>query len=275
MVWLRSHANVKTPIDSAFLHVLRSWWNNDPMMLSSPTIYDFRLDGWTPATLPMARLAEYLARLAALFGNRADVYFLKARKGSAIQEIHVRATAALKVQARLKLVGTGEESEDAAKSVQAINAMLREDNTSATLKQKAGAVLIRFPGCKTTLAEEAVVHESGELIGMVIRVGGRDETVPLLLQDTDGTTCHCNTSRAIARELAHHLFGDLVRVQGTGKWRRTPERIWVLDDFKIKSWERLEQTSLEAAVTAVREIEGSAWNAFANPHAELKKLREA
>ena len=240
-----------------------------------PTIYDFRLDGWTPETLPMARLAEYLTRLAVLFGNQAEVYFLKVRKGSAIQEIHVHATAAPQVQARLKLIGTGNEPEDAAKSVEAINTMLRDDNTSATLKEKAGAVVIRFPGCKATLAEEAVVHEAGELIGTLIRVGGRDDTVPLLLQDTDGTTCHCNTSRAIARELAHHLFGDLVRVQGTGKWRRTPERIWVLDEFKIKSWERPEQTSLEAAVAAVREIEGSAWNAFADPQAELKKLREA
>lgn len=223
----------------------------------------------------MARLAEYLARLAVLFGSKADVYFLKVRKGSAVQEIHVHAKAAHKVQARLKLIGTGDEPEDAAKSVQAINAMLREDNTFAALKEKAGAVVVKFPGCKATLVDEAVVHETGELIGMVIRVGGRDETVPLLLLDTDGTTCPCNTTRVIARELAHHLFGDLVRVQGLGKWRRTPERVWILDDFKIKSWERLEQVSLEAAVAAVREIEGSAWNTFADPQAELKKLREA
>jgi len=195
-------------------------------------------------------------------------------KGYPIQEIHAHEIAAPKVHSRLKLVGAGSGPEDASKAVREINAMLRDDNTSATLRPKGGALIIDFPGCKTPLAEEAIVHEAGELIGSVIRVGGRDETVPLLLQDTDGTTYPCNTTKTIARELAHHLFGDLVRVQGNGKWRRTPERIWVLELFKIKSWEPIEQTPLEDAVRALREVEGSQWNTFPDPQAELKKLRE-
>lgn len=223
----------------------------------------------------MARLAEYLARLAVLFGHQDQVYFLKVRKGSAIPEIHVHETAAPKVQSRLKLVGSGNGAEDAHRAVRDINSMLRDDNTSATLAVKGGALVINFPGCKTPLAEEAIVHEAGELVGSVIRVGGKDETVPLLLQDTDGTTYQCNTSKTIARELAHHLFGDLVRVQGNGKWRRTPERIWILDLFKIKSWESIDQTSLEDAVKSLRAVEGSKWNTFADPQAQLKKMREA
>lgn len=241
----------------------------------TPTVFDFRMSALSPQTLPMARLAEYLTRLATLFGHRDYVYFLKVRKGSAVPEIHVHDTAAPKVQSRLKLVGAGSGPEEANKAIHDINAMLREDNTSATLAVKGGALVINFPGCKTPLAEEAIVHEAGELIGSVIRVGGKDETVPLLLQDTDGTTYLCNTSKAIAKELAHHLFGDLVRVQGHGKWRRTPERMWVLDSFKIKSWEPALQTSLEEAVNSLRAVEGSQWNTFADPQAELKKLREA
>lgn len=240
-----------------------------------PTVFDFRMTALKPETLPMARLAEYLARLAVLFGHQDQVYFLKVRKGSAVPEIHVHEIAAPKVQSRLKLVGAGNGPEEANKAVQDINAMLRDDNTSATLGIKGGALVINFPGCKTPLAEEAVVHEAGELIGSVIRVGGRDETIPLLLQDTDGTTYPCSTSKTIARELAHHLFGDLVRVQGNGKWRRTPERIWVLDLFKIKSWEHIDQSSLEDAVKSLRAVEGSQWNTFADPQAQLKKLREA
>jgi len=238
------------------------------------TVFDFRMDAWTPDTLPMARLAEYLARLATLFGNQEQVYFVKVRKGSAIPEIHVHETAAPKVQARLQLVSTGSGPEDAQKSMQQINSMLREDNASATLRVKHGSVVIDFPGCKTPLAQEAIVHEAGELIGSVIRVGGKDDTVPFLLQDTDGTPYNCTTTRAIARELAHHLFGDLVRVQGMGKWRRTADSVWELDGFKVKSWEPMDQSSLEEAIKALRGIEGSQWNAFDDPQAELKKLRE-
>ncbi len=126
----------------------------------------------------MARLADYLARLAILFGHQDQVYFSKVRKGNAIPEIHVHETAAPKVQSRLKLVGAGSGPEDASKAVHDINAMLRDDNTSATLGSKGGAMVINFPGCKTPLAEEAIVHEAGELIGSVIRVGGKDDTVP-------------------------------------------------------------------------------------------------
>ncbi|PKO42809.1 MAG: hypothetical protein CVU30_09675 [Betaproteobacteria bacterium HGW-Betaproteobacteria-3] len=243
--------------------------------MDAPTVFDFRIDAWKPETLPMKRLAEYLARLAVVFGYQDRVYFMKVRKGSAVPEIHVHATAAPKVQARLELVGVGQGPDDATQSVQHINAMLREDNASATLRVKGGAMIVNFPGCKTPLADEAVVHEAGELVGSVIRVGGKDDTVPLHLQDTDGTIYRCNTSRTLARELARHLFGDLVRVQGMGKWRRTPERAWELDAFQIKSWELLEQAHLEDAIEALRNIEGSQWNSFADPQAELRKLREA
>jgi hypothetical protein len=243
--------------------------------MTVPTIYDFRIEAWQPNTLPMARLAEYLASLAKIFGHQEQVHFIKVRKGSAIPEIHVEEASAGKVHTRLKLVGSPNAPEDMTKSVQHINNMLREENTSATLKVKGGAQIIGFLGCKTPLAEEAIVHESGELIGTVIRVGGRDQTVPLLLQDTDGATYHCTTTRVIAQELARHLFGNLVRVQGTGKWRRTVERRWILDDFKLKSWEALAQTTLTDEVAALRAIEGSKWNDFADPQSELKKLREA
>lgn len=222
----------------------------------------------------MARLAEYLGRLATVFGFQEHVHFLKVRKGSAIPEIHIQESSALKVHARLTLVATGNAPEDAKKSMQHINSMLREDNASAILRVKGGAQIIQFQGCKAPLAEEAIVHETGELIGIVIRIGGKDETVPLLLQDTDGATYPCTTTRTIARELAQHLFGDMVRVQGSGKWRRTPERVWELDGFKVKSWEKIEQTPLLDDVNALRAIKGSLWNEFADPQAELKKLRE-
>lgn len=223
----------------------------------------------------MARLAEYLASLSKVFGNQEYVHFSKVRKGSAILESMVAREAAPKVETRLRLVSSPDCPEDAKRQVNHINDMLREDCASAVLKKKGGAEIIFFPGCKMPLAEEAIVHEAGELIGTVIKVGGKDETVPLLLQDTDGTTYPCTTTRDLARELAHHLFGDQVRVLGTGKWRRTQDRVWKLDEFKLKSWEQLHQTQLVDDIAVLRSIKGSQWNTFDDPHAELKKLREA
>lgn len=85
------------------------------------------------------------------------------------------------MRARLELVGTPEAVDEATKAAANINALLREDNASASLRVKNGAQIIHFPGCKTPLADEAVVHETGKLTGTVISVGGKDETVPLWL----------------------------------------------------------------------------------------------
>ena len=42
-----------------------------------------RIDGFTPYTLPMGRLAEYLKDLAAIFGTQTDAHFIEVGDGSA------------------------------------------------------------------------------------------------------------------------------------------------------------------------------------------------
>jgi hypothetical protein len=239
-----------------------------------PTLYDFHIDKWTPDTLPMERLAEYLSRLALLFGHATHVHFLKVRKGSAVPEIQVDQPAAEAVRERLHLVRNHAAAPEMVKVTQSINRLLQEDGASAYLKVKGGARIIEFPGVKMPLAEEAFVHEAGELTGTVIRVGGKDDTVPLWLASSDGTVYKCNTSRALARDLAHHLFGDVLRLAGAGKWRRSEDRTWELVEFKVKSWEPLVQEPLSELVGKMRESEEAGWNQLDDPQGALRDLRE-
>lgn len=239
------------------------------------TTFDFRIDTWKPDTLPMSRLAEYLARLAVLFGHKEHVHFMKVRKGSAIPEILVDEPAVPKVKARLSLVGTPDAPEDLTRANRDINRMLRDDNASGVLREKAGDNILEFPGRKTPLAEEAVVYELGELDGVVIRIGGKDETVPVLMEGERGVYYHCNASRENARKLAAHLFGQTVRVVGRGKWRRTQEGEWELDSFEIKDFDLLDETPLVQVISSLRALEGSDWNQMDDPQTELKHLRGA
>ena len=241
--------------------------------MDNPILYDFRIDAWTPDTLPMSRLADYLAKLSILFGNIEHVHFVKVRKGSAVPVIAVEPTANPKVVVRLKLVGTPDAPEELSRAQQDINHMLRVDGATAYLRIKGGAKIIEFSGAKTPLAEEVVLFEQGELEGMVIRIGGKDETVPVMLEGEDGIYYRCNTKREIAKQLAPYLFGQRVRIHGRGKWRRTQERAWELDNFDIKSFEPLDETPLADAIESLRGIEGSDWNEMDNPQKELKKLR--
>lgn len=235
--------------------------------------YDFRIDAWRPETLPMVRLADYLAKLSAMFGHKEHVHFLKVRKGSAIPEIVVDREAAPKVEARLRLVGTPDSPQDLERANQELNRMLRDDGASATLKLKRGVVVINFPGRKTPLAEEVVVYEQGDLDGIVIRVGGKDDSVPVWIEGEGKCIYKCQTNRDIARQLALHLFDKPVRVVGNGQWCRTPERKWELEKFDIKSFEVLDDAPLDQVINELRQIEGNRWNEMDDPHAELRKLQ--
>lgn len=241
--------------------------------MDQPQLYDFRIDQWAPETLPMARLAEYLAQLANLFGQKDQVHFLKVNKGSAIPVIAVEQTANLKVMTRLRLVGTADAPEDLARTQQNLNRLLRDDNASAYLKARGGAKILEFKGAKTPLAEEVVLHEQGEFDGVVIKIGGKDDTVPLTIEGESGQFYRCNTKRDLARQLAGHIFGSTVRVSGRGKWRRSQDGDWELEIFDVQAFEVLSDTSLVDVVTDLRGVAGSDWNQLDAPQEELKKLR--
>lgn len=236
-------------------------------------LYDFRIDAWAPDTLPMSRLADYLAQLATLFGNKDHVHFVKVVKGSAVPVISVENTAQPKVEARLRLVDTSDAPKELSNAKQRINEMLREDNASAYIRPRGGAKILEFKGAKTPLAEEVVLYEQGELDGTVIRIGGKDETVPVMLEGENGQYFRCNTKRDIAKNLASHIFGAQVRVSGKGKWRRNQQGEWELDLFDIQSFEALDDTPLQDVIAGLRAIDGSQWNDMAAPQEELKKLR--
>lgn len=222
----------------------------------------------------MARLAEYAACLAKLMGSEPQVHLLKIRKGSVVPEIAIDLTAEPKVRQRLSLVNAPDAPDDIKSNWSKVNTLLREDNASAVLRVKHGAIILEFPGRKTPLSEEVVVHEQGELDGVVIRVGGKDSTVPVWLQGESGEKLECNATREIAKQLARHLFEEPVRVAGNAKWRRTKERVWELTWFDIKSFELLDQTPLNELVTKLRAIDTD-WSSMEDPQAELRRLRGA
>ena len=235
---------------------------------------DFKIDALSPNTIPMVRLAKYLERLAILMGSEDNVHFKQIRKGSAIPEMFIDPPAIAAVITRLSQVAAGIGAPDALKAKDQINQLLREDLSSATLRFRGGAKILYFPGCKTPLAEEAFVLEEGQLIGTLIRLGGKDETVPVTLQDYDKTTYNCTATRENIKKLAQFIYGEPICVKGKGKWRRTVFGKWELVEFKIQSWELLETTSLEQVVEAIRRIPNNGWDAFTDPQAELRKLRE-
>lgn len=108
--------------------------------------------------------------------------------------------------------------------------------------------------------------------GMLIRVGGKGDTVPVHLQD--GNKVHfCNAGREMARRLAPHLYQGTLRVWGDGRWQREPNGHWRLIRFDIDEFELLDDSPLGEVVEKLRKVEGSGWKKFDDPLAEIMRLR--
>ena len=186
-------------------------------------------DGYTPDTLPMERLGEYVAVLARLLGELPNVHFRGIEAGSAVLVATIDLPAQPKVRDRLVSVRQGGGPSDARKAFADLDEMLRKDNATGTLGDGAGGVVLPFPGRNRP---EPLVYgpfrEDGTIDGQLIRVGGKDETVPVHLRD--GAIIHTGLvcTPEIARRIAPHLYGPTLRVHGAGTWIRTGAGVWEL-----------------------------------------------
>ena len=243
--------------------------------MDDPQEYRFRIDAFTPETIPMSRLAEYMGDLATLLGETERVHFVRLERGSTVLVQTIERESLPKVRNRIQRINVTEEEgpEDALRAFRAIDRRLAEDNAIGHLYAETGAEVIHFPGCeKPKPLTFGSFRQQGSLEGVLIKVGGKDETVPAHL--LDGRIVHiCNTKRDIARELAHYLFGSTLRVHGSGRWERDADGNWNLRRFDIAHYEVLDDTPLPDVVARLRQIRGSGWKEIDDPYTELMRLR--
>lgn len=235
--------------------------------------YRLKIDGaFTPKTLPMERLALYMAAFAKVLGESHSVHFDVVEPGSAVLKAHVDDAAAPKVAERARRVRDGAGPRDAQQAAVEIDALLRRDNATGELT--SSALIIPFPGrTRPEPITYGPFRQDGTLDGQLIRIGGKDETVPVHLRD--GLVIHTGlyTTPALARELAVHFQGAMLRVHGTGTWMRQDDGVWLLRDFKIGSFEVLEETPLAEVVASLRAVKGSGWANVTDPLTEILASR--
>jgi len=216
--------------------------------------YKFRIDVYTPETLPMARCAEYMAELAVILGEAPYVHFVKVARGSATLVHRIDAEAVQKVMERTKAVEGGTGSSEQMRAYRNINRKLQEDNGTGTLK-KGRAKILYFPGKEEELLKLTSIQERGEIDGEVARVGGIGDIIPILLTSEGETISGCHAKRNIAKELGKYLF-EPVRLYGEGRWERNVEGIWNLVSFSVDRFDVLKETSLSKTILALRGLKG-------------------
>lgn len=230
------------------------------------------IDAYTPDSIPMARLAEYLADLAVVLGNRDRVHFNRIESGSTVPIIRVEWEAEPKVRERVRAVKLKEAPDDALKAARSIDRRLAEDNAVGVLQDPVGGKVLRFPGRE--LLKKLVfgpIAQVGTFQGVPIRVGGEGDPVPVHLEDGKEKRIVL-AKRTLAKEIAQYLFSAVVRVDGTGRWMRHADGEWELLDFRVSGFRPIEDADIRRNIANLQQVPGE-WKKLDDPLAELSEIR--
>ncbi|PKQ12409.1 MAG: hypothetical protein CVT70_08625 [Alphaproteobacteria bacterium HGW-Alphaproteobacteria-1] len=239
--------------------------------------YTLYIDAYTPGTIPMARLARYMQNLAEMLGHETDVHFDTLREGSTQLVSRIDHEAVPKVAKQLALVRQGEGAPAAMKAKMEIDDLLAGDNATGFIYEgnDEAVKVILFPGVtKPKPTTYGPFNQEGSLDGVLISVGGADETVHIQLQNGNLKYTGIQTNRETARRLAKHMY-EPVRLFGTGRWLRDEQGNWVLKSFKVRQdFKVLKSDSLKDVIDQMRGVEGSEWKSMDDPIGALRALRD-
>jgi hypothetical protein len=220
--------------------------------------YKFHIGAYSPTTIPMARLADYMKLLAELLGEQDGVHFKDLEKGSTVLCAAVEGPAQPKVKERLHRARYADSSDDEIESkvVAKINAALRRDNATGRITtngQKAD--VIKFPGRDRKVPQEVGPFSRPTVLdGVLVRIGGTDDTAHGALEDRELRHWKFEMQRPMAIQVAKYLYGRPMRLSGLGRWMRSEDGEWVLKSFRVKDFELLEEKSLSSTVQKLRDL---------------------
>jgi hypothetical protein len=217
--------------------------------------YRFRIDAYTPETIPMARLAEYMGDLAELLGYKPSVHFVGLEPGSTAIVHRVDTEDVPKVETRLRQLDRNEAPPDVMKAYRSLDSKLANDNAIGSLTGLQRHRVIKFPGRdRPKPLEYGAFRQRATLQGVLVRIGGRDETAHATIQDGDTYYSKCSIKRDLARQLAPYLFGQPIRLHGSGRWNRNADGEWELLQYSVESFEPLDDAPLSSVLQKVREM---------------------
>ena len=236
--------------------------------------YRLKIDAYSPETMPMARLAEYLSDMATLLGEEPYVHLISIESSSTCPVVLVDWEAEPKVIDRVQKARSGEGDESARRAIVNINGRLRQDNTSAYLLNPRLENVIDFPGARLERPIEwPSINQAAELYGTPFWVGGKSDLSNVDLEDGE-REWKCLAERHVAISIAQHIYKDTLRVSGKGRWRKTPGGPWNLERFVIESFEVMKPTNIGSTIEELKNIKAK-WKLLEDPLAELDAIRNA
>jgi len=211
--------------------------------------YIFSIDTLSPESLSMKNLSKYLADLSDLIGDDSAVHFDRVQSGSAELVWWPEPFVEHEVVERLKKIPNFLKHREIHDPVLKLNKRLANDNASAHILTPNRTKLVSFPG-KNFKSFKTVPAFSQEdtLQGTLVRIGGKDDSIHAQLDMGGKRLTSIEMSKELAREVVQHFLGPTIKLNGKARWSRDYLGDWKLINFKVHSFELLEDSSLESAI---------------------------
>jgi hypothetical protein len=244
--------------------------------MSDYKVVSLYIQGVNIDNLQLDDIGGYLADFAKLLGPDVTPRFDSIKRtGSITLRARVATEKEIDVKTRGFLLRTGDAPEDAIQARDRISRRLGVHHAKrATLLDSTQAKIIEIPIEKPSPLSPPVpnLSRAGSLQGKIVRIGGRQDVVSVEVQDVDGHVYLCKATRDVAKKLAREMFDPTVRVHGYGRWMRTDDGVWRVDEFQIANFEILEDDALVDVIKEIRAIP-SAWKELEDPDLEMEIIR--
>jgi len=238
--------------------------------------WDFalKLRGVTPDSIPMSKLAEYIADWAQLLGSESAPILRGIVNGSVVLRAEVAPTAKNEVRNRLLAAN---HDEKASKYINSLQRFMLRDGVFGTIIDKSNDVLFQFEDfAESDALPPVIVEDSTEIDGTVFRVQGKDNSshIGLIEYGSDRAFSIETKDDALARRFAEHFKGHTLRVRVHGTWRRDETGEWkpyrlIADGFNV-----LDDTqSLNELMQSLRDVPDNGWSSLPDPIAEWRNIR--
>lgn len=218
----------------------------------------FVIPGYTPDTIPLGRLIEYLQQMSVVLGDPDNLHLIEIRKGSVEPTFHVPKAIALEAKDRAGRVQRGDGTTKQVAAYQRVQRMIRRDARDAgspvALLKSPQRVLLEIPAAAEEPDALAGIRQASSVDGQLIRLGGAGDDATLQVQDLQGRIMSGFTAkRALAKDLAQ-LMWEPVRLHGVGIWCRSDRGEWLLDRMQVQSFERLDDEGLGVTLERLRAL---------------------
>lgn len=213
---------------------------------------EFLIPAYTPETMPLDRLIEYLQQIADVVGVAGDMHLIRIEASSTKPVFKMPVPTAIRARERAAAVRNGGGTSAQRSAFKRIRQMVKKDGGEpASLKDRTG-VLLDFPPTIEDIGPIMGVRQASTFDGSLLRVGGIGDHTPILMQDPGGEVFSgFSAPKDLAKAMAHSLF-EPIRVTGIGNWERSAAGRWKLTKMLIQTYEPLSDEPLSEVFGKLR-----------------------